>query len=765
MLAVGLHHKAVEKFISTHSLERSIRIACINSPDSTTVSGNLEAIDKLFSTLEEEKIFVRKLRTDDKAYHSHLMESVGQYYEDLLEPILSKQEFECLGKEDIRMFSSVTSQLAKRGFVSTSSYWRKNLESPVLFSDAMRELLSYGPFHMIEVGPHPALAQPIRDIQESLDASQSTYSSTLSRGGRDDFSMLKLAGFLFLKGHNLPFFRINNVASSSAYRAHYTNGSGPNGSSPEKIKMNGKVNGDHSVSNGSNGTTDGPDDTKAVTNLDSSFRVAHDLPTYVWNHQELLWSEPRISSEYRNLKYKRHDLLGSRIPGTTGKGYSWRTILKLQEVPWLQDHKLGQSIVFPAAAYLGMAIEGLNQTHEYAMKGKLTLKQVHLLNLLVLEAGGDGIEISMRLEPATISQTTSSRIWWRFEICSHISGVSTTHANGLISMQDASSLEGTLSTFNDCPMEEQATRSWYNKFAREGLCFGPEFRSLVEIKADRGRRLPYALAKTFFRHGGGSDAQQESDYLIHPVTIDAMLQAAIVGSAAGNVHDLKGKVPVVIGEFDLILGVTTETSEVCNIRAECEKSGFESVLFQAELQNASGHIIAQMKEVRAIAYQEPSLEAHTKLERNPFLRILWKPNISSLSNGDAQAFAKYLEQFSSLLPMQFQNTDVAYVAGAVDLITHKSGRMKILELQENADNILEELIHTTSIGGNHRHFESYTRCLIAPNSDLVSDLRALKREPLFDLVLIPSVSLTTSWLVQSDSVNLGTFQEHISRPI
>ncbi|KAM0133215.1 hypothetical protein ACHAP3_006145 [Botrytis cinerea] len=694
MMAVGLGHEVVAKYIAMDHLHESLRVACINSPESTTVSGDSDAIDVLLSTLERRKVFVRKLKTDGKAYHSHLMQEIGQYYEDLLAPILSKRDkpepYEL--RPEIKMFSSVVSDLVQENVVRTPAYWRKNLESPVLFSSAMKLLLSSESCHMIELGPHPALAQPIRDIQFEANEMQSTYSSTLSRGVHNEISMLNLAGSLYLQGYSLPFSKINDIQSGH--------------------------------------------------------QVLYDLPNYSWTHKDLLWNESRISSEYRTQKFKRHDLLGSRVPGTPGKALWWRNTLKLQEVPWIQDHKLGQTIVFPAAAYLAMAIEGLLQAHDHLTESKITLKQVHLLNLLILEAEGDGVELTMQLEPAKLSSATASEIWWRFEICSRVVNIVTAHANGLIGTHShTSSTEGSFS-FANSVMEEQSTKTWYNKLAKEGLCFGPEFHSLVEIKTDRSKRHHGVLAKTKYRQGHDSGAYVESDYVIHPVTIDAMLQAAIVGSAAGIVHDFIGKIPVMVSEFDIFLGKTLNDAEICNIKTSCRKVGIQSALLSGELQSLDGKLLARMKNIRVIPYKEHKLRDST--ERNPYLRILWKPNLSTLTSENSHIFASYLEQFSSFLPSQFQGSKTAYLTGAVDLITHSNGRAKILELSDDNSDQLEQSMIAAGIGGKHQHFDSYMRATITPEGSVTYDDKKLKPEHLFNVIVVSSKSLTTYFLSHFD---------------
>ncbi len=54
-------------------------VACVNSPESTTISGDLAAIEALQVILDTASVFNRRLKVDS-AYHSHHMEVVAQSY-------------------------------------------------------------------------------------------------------------------------------------------------------------------------------------------------------------------------------------------------------------------------------------------------------------------------------------------------------------------------------------------------------------------------------------------------------------------------------------------------------------------------------------------------------------------------------------------------------------------------------------------------------------------------------------------------------------
>ena len=144
------------------------------------------------------------------------MKPIGQEYQELLHTIfsletanyvLSAERSQSIGKPHVDMFSSTTGQLVNTDTVCSAWYWRTNLESPVLFSDSLEKLLLSQLYHMIEIGPHPTLGQPIWETQKNLQIEEEKikYSPILSRDKNAEITMLDLAGNLYLCGHKIPF--------------------------------------------------------------------------------------------------------------------------------------------------------------------------------------------------------------------------------------------------------------------------------------------------------------------------------------------------------------------------------------------------------------------------------------------------------------------------------------------------------------------------------------------------------------------------------
>ena len=208
------------------------------------------------------------------------------------------------------MISSVTSEIVQPNQTRTATYWRKNLEPSVLFCSAIQTLCSDKKYHIMEIGPHPALKLPTAQTWKSMgiDDNNCLYSPTLSRGSNSVADLLKLAGSLFLRRYEVDIDKIN---------CSYTASSG-------------------------------------MTSTAARRQVLHSLPNLKWDYGPVLWHESRSSRDFRNREHPRHELLGTRVPGDNDKTRTWRNVLKVKDVPWLGDHKLGQTVVFPAAAYLAI---------------------------------------------------------------------------------------------------------------------------------------------------------------------------------------------------------------------------------------------------------------------------------------------------------------------------------------------------------------------------------------------------------------------------
>lgn len=309
MMAVGLSPQATRYIIATlpPDLSDKLYIACCNSPRSVTVSGLRTQLDSLAKILDEQGIFHRVLKVE-VAYHSPYMQSVADDYIEAIgtiQPRFRPMHYPA-------MISTVTGEKIERSTVCRASYWAENLLSPVQFDSAVSKLSLIKPRKklngthaamvqvdaLIEIGPHPALAGPVRDVASSKTAIF-PYFSPIRRQISAIESFFELAGQLHCTGYPVDIFALNHPGQSKW-----------------------------------------------------DFKCLSDLPEYPFDHRKIYMHESRVSKGLRLRQEPKLDLLGRMAADWNPLEGRWRHFLKLSELPWIEDHKVFFPLIsLPRLAY------------------------------------------------------------------------------------------------------------------------------------------------------------------------------------------------------------------------------------------------------------------------------------------------------------------------------------------------------------------------------------------------------------------------------
>ncbi|KAL4909695.1 hypothetical protein BDW74DRAFT_186214 [Aspergillus multicolor] len=664
MMAVAMGAHEAEEFLAENEIPAAdVVVACVNSPQSVTLSGKTEPIDKLHRILKEQAVLCKKLPTGGKAYHSPSMKEVGSAYSEAILEASSRPydggavrpiapAFE--GTERPVMISSVTLAHLQPGDID-GTYWQTNLENPVLFDPAMKELLSlkFGPEDrhvdtVIEIGPHSALQGPIKQIIASPEvqdiwnaslgtAAKVTYEQTLERGHDAEEDMLRLATSLFIKGYPVNMLHVNGHL---VYR-------------PSKVLI--------------------------------------DLPKYPWNHQT---KQPlvvnRATKDYKFATHPRHDLIGSRLPGGNRMEPIWRNYLRLDDVPWIKDHVIGSAIIVPGAAYLAMAVEAAAQFAEDTTLGgppfdfedaKFHLQTVTIKAALVLPASGTA-DIMINLRP-TEASAASNRL--EFKICSVADDRWVEHAEGIVSFELAHGARTAKTPFNgetEEPMFEQTFHkdAWYERLKYRGFDFGPRFRVIDEIQvlphASRARAQTLILKTMDPR----STDTSESRYAIHPLTIDAVLQGRVASVYTSRADRQEAtQIPVFIEEMT-ISPASWAKDQSGYIDSVAWTEGARSGGSHSALTTESGFEIISAKNVKWRQFENQGSQekmSQDGTEREPYYRMHWKPDIEFLDTAGAHRLyhsdfkspsgAAYLDEVD-YIRRRLETVTVLYVCGALEMV-------------------------------------------------------------------------------------------------
>ena len=371
MAAIGMSWEETERYLIPN-----VTIACDNSPKSVTISGSADAVKTVVSHIKESQpdVLARLLQVD-KAYHSHHMVEIGKDYLSLIDQ-------DVIGRDPSTLFfSSVTGKLLGGERAIGSKYWQDNLESPVRFREAVTAILNHDIGKnavFLEVGPHAALAGPLRQIFTQASSSV-PYVSTMTRSQNCTSSLLTAVGKL----HSL------NV----------------------------------------------PINLKALFPIGSCLP---DLPRYPWNHEDSYWYESRLSKEWRQRKYPYHDLLGVKLPESTDLEPVWRNMFHITNVPWVRDHKIGENIVFPFAGYIALAGEAVRQMTD--IDNGFSVRSIIVSTALVLTEGKP-TEMMAAFRPHRLTNSLNSP-WWEFTVTSHNGHAWTKHCTGEVSALSSSPVPG-----------------------------------------------------------------------------------------------------------------------------------------------------------------------------------------------------------------------------------------------------------------------------------------------------------------------------------
>ncbi|KAF7562295.1 hypothetical protein G7046_g1836 [Stylonectria norvegica] len=646
MLAVGLGALGLEPYLA--NLPSGITIACENSPKSVTLSGSSAAIQETKALFDADKVFARELRTG-MAYHSSHMETVAGPMVELTKRAYTK--LDSLDRQWKRprgiMISSVTNRPVSDGEID-AEYWASNLTSRVLFNTAVAQMLDTEGCEaiggVVEIGPHSALSGPFKQICQGHGIEGLVYVPTIIRNQDSARSLLKTAGELFLAGYEIDLSQVNKIELSPM-----------------------------------NSTT-----TSVQKSLHAKPLALVDLPPYQWNYDRVYWAEPRASAEYRQLKHARHDLLGSRLLGLTSQSMAWRNILRLKDVPWIASHRLGGSNMFPAAGHMALAIEAARQHTE--LRGIsvncVTLRNLELKTALIVPDADSGLEIQTRL-----TEITSDTGRYSFVVSSYSNDTWSIHSEGEIEIVVDESRFPTSSNPVDVNAltQKHTGKRWNEAFTRVGFEYRQCFDSLDKIRTN-GK--DYSAAGQLPINVESNLMVDESRYLLHPSTIDGILQLCIISIHAGLHQEMPwGVVPIKFDEITLRLPAV-ENGTLGHAVAWNDSRPLKARKFNtsAQLVASDGSVVLDIKRLHTVAYEAalpPQATSDAALQRTPYAGVVWKPDVS------------IVDIATILSPASQEGNAEDAVLEIIELLSHKKPLSSVLLLdstsQYNKQLLLEKL--------------------------------------------------------------------------
>ncbi len=203
------------------------------------------------------------------------------------------------------------------------------------------------------------------------------------------------------------------------------------------------------------------------------------------------------------------------------------------DLGYLADHQIGNSIVFPGAGYVEMALAA---AREIFGPVPCVVEDIEFQKFLLLD---QSVHPSVRLELDPASSE------FAVYVCDASDGSWDMHARGCVrQLAESKESEVDLAQVQKrCPVSFDREEC-YRRFATSGYRYGPTFQGMERIWLGEREMLAEV-------HVPSALSQHFSDYRLHPAVFDACLQTMLAVFAPWTERDLKGEifVPVKINRI------------------------------------------------------------------------------------------------------------------------------------------------------------------------------------------------------------------------
>lgn len=506
-------------------------------------------------------------------YHSPVMDQLKQPLIDALKDIQ-------VMAPTVRLYSTVSGELTQSGDWGPE-YWADNVREPVRFKSAIEHIIDAGIYSFLEIASHPALSS---SIQKNLQKKkmEGVCIPTLKRD-QDDTAMLMQA---------LATLHVQKF----------------------------------------------PVDWDALYPQGGQQRV---LPNYAWQHarywceaDEVLAARLKNSAPRGGFSDQLHPLLGSQFNSASSL---WQKMIDLNELNYLDGHRIEGEVVFPGAAYIEMA---LNLGRYLGIQESVSVENVKFKKAFFLDEQNSNIiettldEHKMFFISAVDPQTKE---WTSY--CQGIIDSPATVTNKKIMSMEAIKAQLTNSYDRDDFYRHchKLGLTYRDAFQAVAQCWFNDSESLVEIQ------LPESMNST------------SVDYLLHPCILDAAFQSLFPTIG-------QGYLPVGISRVNFYAKPERHVYAYLNtVFKDSEKILGDIVIFNPEgevlvdilgVELASTQVKSQSENQDSILYDFCWQEEHLEESTNPVKKGKWI--IFADTQGIGESLATELEYLSQSVHLIYQ---------------------------------------------------------------------------------------------------------------
>ncbi|KAL8941461.1 MAG: hypothetical protein Q9211_001817 [Gyalolechia sp. 1 TL-2023] len=596
MLAIGASPAKVRPMLKRLGSAHAV-VACVNAPSLVTASGDERAMTRLQTVAEDASLLHRRLKVD-VAYHSPHMSDIAEQYLRSISTIVPQPA------TSVRFHSSVKGELVP-AISLTADYWVENMTSPVQFLDGVQSMYGQapGPDVLIELGPHSTLEAPLRDIMKANPkwSSKVRYFPTLVRNKDAVTTALSMAAALHVLGASLDLSAINQVDPTTLSRP------------------------------------------------------LPGLPAYPWNHSKRHWHESRLSVNHRHKPFPRSDLLGLLVDDYNLQELRWRNILRLTDLPWLSDHNVQGSVVFPLTGYLAMALEAVFQhasLHNLPITTSTSykLREVQVSRSIVLSEEVP-TEISFVLRPRNDgTRGPPPRSWLTFTVYSWtLDNGWNEHCQGLIKLAQEDEgfnpvngpryanlkedrYKSIMSAFRSACQESLDPAKIYSRFSSGGLRFGPAFQNITAAWVALDRSIGTVVVPNTAKD---MPNEEENIFCIHPRTFDACFQCGDFATDPRHMNSSAIQVPVFVKEITVKSRLLHRPEQELHVYAQKHRP-----LIDNEAETHASFIVASSDDpsdvlidvLDSVGSRLPTMSEDQPTNRSLCYQMAWAPCTDLLSS-------------------------------------------------------------------------------------------------------------------------------------
>lgn len=313
-----------------------------------------------------------------------------------------------------------------------------------------------------------------------------------------------------------------------------------------------------------------------------------------------------------------------------------------------------------------MALEAASRTYRKSSRALpiigYSLRDVHVKAALRIPKDDYGVEVITSLSLPDFSDSESPP-YAAFAISSiaRDSDEWTEHCTGLVKIELSSSLPAHGSNGTDIaetgPFVADA-RAWYKKLTALGLGYGSAFQTISNIRSTPAGKSISADVK--LDSAAGLVKGGESEYIVHPTALEGAFQLGFIACHDAQPEEVVAPfVPHHISRLSFWAG-GQETQAIAIARQRRRGLRSSQGVADLEMRTSSGQVIL---EVQGFSWKSCVDAKEKPVERviSPFASLVWKPDISLLSNRQARDMFPPPKENVDISPLWDVTTQLAHL--------------------------------------------------------------------------------------------------------